>query len=418
MSIFPTGAGNPNTIPGTGQGNMPTAGGGSPVSNLGDLEKLLGINLGQQVQAVQQRVPIMPQQLPAGQNRPGDVSGNFVNPSTSGGPAHNARVSLAQSIGQLVANVENKHEEKKARDVAFDMQRIQTAMSNPTPENQQLVEEILQDPSRRKAISKALNINFFGEDKRKPAEKQAYQMWSQMNDQQKQQAAQQPQALNQQLMRQMPKMPSFSADDQFKAQAIQMGLSPKADEVMKTLTALAGDQTKWNVAMANIDAKDREHLQKLILQGQKYEALYEIAKLHKQGVLGAASMRAGAENRRSDVLQQNNQLQVELKTRVDNNKIIEQSLKAQADSLKGPAGNPKLSDKERKDAQAQLAIVNDQLQHIAQNTKDLNSQVKGLQNANNAATTSSGNTGGEPTDSIEDVFKKYGIGDDLNKDED
>ena len=185
--------------------NAPMSGGGiyppqaatmpTSVTNLGDVSKMLQDLVTQQ--ASYRGNIILPQPLPPQKMQAGDVSGMYVRSDTIGGPKHNARVALAGAIGQGVAGIVNRHEEKKARDIAFDVQRLQDILNNPTPSNQKLYNEIMfKDPNnpdaglskRGKEIQAALNFPIPGvEDKRKSYQKKAGQLILQSPEQQQSQ---------------------------------------------------------------------------------------------------------------------------------------------------------------------------------------------------------------------------------------
>lgn len=362
------------TMPQAPTSAVPQGGGGA---NVGDASQLL-IKLIQQASGqaqgnIQNRPQvILPGQLPPQHHEAGDVSGNFVNPNTIGGPARNARVTMAASIGKLVANVENQQELKKARDIAFDMQRIQTAMQNPTPENQELVNEILSDPKKRKEISQALNINFMGgEDKRKPHQKQGLDIWGQMNQQQQQQGGQpqgqaqtsggQPQAQQQQqqnpnyfnqLQRIMPSAPQITPETMMYSEMVKMGIVPTSNEQLKSLTSLVSDETKYSTKMAEIQqkidaaaAKDATEQQKEAGRNARKTADV-LEKLHDTQIkanaeVAAASVRASAENERTKVLQQsNNQLRVIQSTK-DQIDATTKTIKALQDNVANKVGDVK-----------------------------------------------------------------------------
>lgn len=210
-----------------------------------------------------QKQVVLPQQLPPTHVQGGDVSGNFVNPSTSGGPAHNARVSLAQSIGGAVSQAINKHEDKEARDLSFDIQIMHTSMDtindpNASPQDKQLAQQQLNDltsdKAKMKKIQKALNIQMMGEDKRTPVEKQAVSMATKATQQGGQQGGQpntqQPpsnqQGLNpmaQQLMRKMPTQTGLSPAAMATAELTKAGVIPSAQDILK----FASDQQYYKV---------------------------------------------------------------------------------------------------------------------------------------------------------------------------
>jgi hypothetical protein len=130
-----------------------------------------------------------PGQLPPFHVQAGDLSGMMTDPRTIGGVAHNANIALAQAVGNALAGVENRYADKKARDVAFDVQRAQETLSNPTPENQNLYNQIMfknGDPSqglskRGKEVQQALNFPIPGvQDKAPDHVKQARNIFQQM----------------------------------------------------------------------------------------------------------------------------------------------------------------------------------------------------------------------------------------------
>lgn len=371
----------PQVNPQSPTSSIPTGGGGG---NVGDASQML-IKLIQQASAgaqgnIQNRPQVMlPGQLPPQHHEAGDVSGNMVNSNTIGGPARNARVTMAASIGKLVANVENQQELKKARDIAFDMQRIQTAMQNPTPENQQLVNEILSDPKKRKEISSALNINFMGgEDKRKPHQKQGLDIWGQMNQNggqqngqpqgqaqgqsQQQQQPQQPNYFNR-LQRMMPSAPQITPEASMYAEMVKLGIVPDSNEQLKAVTALVTNETKYNETIArlqtSVDIANAKNATAAQIQDAKnaQRTIDNLNRLHEtqitanahvaaasvtgQAHVAAAQIGADAKNRQTTVLagakQQLNTIQA-TKDQID---ATTKTIKTLQDNLANKVGDKK-----------------------------------------------------------------------------
>jgi len=212
----------------------------------------------------------------------------------------------------------------------------------------------------------------------------------------------------------MPKMPTLSADDQLRAQAVQMGLTPHADQLMKTLTQLTTDQTKWDAVMAQVEQKDRESLRKAILANNKMEVMYQIAKLNKEGRLGSAAMSAGASKYRSDTLRSLGEMSAEIKDRIAKGKDEQRALEVQLAAQTKIATSKESSSSQKKDANAQMQIIQSNLDMLKNRNADLLRLSKDTQDALTSATGSSGDTtGGTETDSIEELFNKYGLGTDL-----
>lgn len=427
-------SGNYSGLPSTSATSPIPTGGGTP--NVGDASQLLIRLLQQAGQGGQGGIVnkpqvMLPQQLPPQHHEPGDVSGNFVNPNTMGGPARNARVTMAQSIGKLVANVENQAELKKARDIAFDMQRIQTAMSNPTPENQALVNEILSDPSRRKAIQKALNISFFGgEDKRKPYEKQAIDIWGKMNQQGQQgqaqgQAQQQPQQQGpnyfQQLQRMMPSAPQLSTEMMLQAEMVKMGLAPTSNEQLKAITSFLNNETKYNETVAKLQTAIDLGNQKAATEQNKIDAanarktLDSLTKLKEASIkanaqVAAASVRANAENNRTQVMQQaTNQLRVIQSTK-DQIDATTKTIKALQDNVANKIGDVKTETNLIK----QLTETN---QKLADSLKSISGVSTDGSNGNNSSTNIKSSGESDYQQSIHDLIFGGESSSDEDKDE-
>lgn len=296
---------------------MPTGTTSNPM-----VDQLLATLVKAQQGALQQKARL-PQQLPPIHSQAGDVSGMMVNPSTIGGPAHNARVSMAQTIGNVVSQALNRHEDKEARDLSFDIQTIESAYNtlndpNATPQEKQMATQqlntITSDKGRMKKIQKALNIQFFGgEDKRTNVEKKAVQMagigtHNQGGGQQQQAQPQQQQTgLNPQAQQLMQRMPSQLGTSPATLAAMEMtksGMMPSASDLLK----YASDQQYYKVMedkmgkeaatkMAQLQEKYQKDAGELWIQLQKEqdrnkqsELLLKMRELHENNLIAMHNM--------------------------------------------------------------------------------------------------------------------------------
>jgi hypothetical protein len=298
---IPNNISQPNT--GAGIGGGVSGGTGNPIldeyiKKLGDSSRML-----------QNRV-LVPPQMPPRQGQAGDVSGNFVNPNTQGGPARNARVTMAQSIGKVASDAVNHHEQEKSRNLAIDLQTVENAINvmndpNADPAHKELAkkqaEEILNDPSKAKAIQKALNIQFFGgEDKRKDYEKKAVEIWRKGGQQgpppqQQQQGAQR----LQQLQDRLPQIQGLSTQAMAQAELTKAGAIPTANTKLEALTTLLSDQNKMDMLTQRLGFEQTKTLLLAQLRQNetmiKSETMRAIAEARDVTQLKSASIRAGAE---------------------------------------------------------------------------------------------------------------------------
>ena len=459
-----------NTVP-LNNPNMPGAvQPGAATPTVGGVEQMLAQLL--KSQAVQRQQVMLPQQLPPKQTQPNDLSGMLVNPSTIGGPKHNAKVVLAQSIGRSLTDVENRKNQEKARDIAYDVARLEAAMNNPTPENVALANEILNDPKKAKELQEALNLpgNLLGNgnkpDKTPPFIKQARQMIfgnkgkQQPPQGQPQQGApmseslgmpqgmqqggvpmqpqqggaavptpqaqpmpqaqpqvqppQQPQAIPgraSQLMSQMPITTQLSPEAQVNAQAIQLGLRPTADKLVDYLSKSAKNDLDWEKTMAvlkmkgiEIDEKEQDSLRKAAVAGQKMQVALIIARSHANATLGSASIKAGAENKRTQAFEKNTETLANTKVAVTQAQTDVQVLKTKLAGQVHIATAKDTSSGQKKSAMEQIDIINSQLDQANKNLQDLNKSYKGLQDAGNSTIGGSATTDSD-AQALDDITK-------------
>lgn len=320
-------------------GSGPTGTGGSNLQALAQIIKL--------IQSAGNRNPTAPlnssnvggmitnQSTIPGANIP-PVQKQFPNTRTMP-DTHNKNVefgTLMSNVGEIVKTAEQNHEAKKARDLQVDLERVMIAAQNPNdPQNAKILNDIMNDPKKRKAISQALGINFLGQtDTRKPFEKQAVQAAANKIKQnaaasgsnsggspaagnpQSQAAAPQPQTQVQpnpaqsapqdaslnpnaaKFMSSLPRSPQLSPQYQVLAQAVKDGLIPSADveatqngqnqrAVMAATTKLAitqalidahGDEikTKQATELLKTDAQinGKTHAAEILANAQRYKA--------------------------------------------------------------------------------------------------------------------------------------------------
>jgi hypothetical protein len=137
----------------------------------------------------------MPQVLPQVRHTPAEIQTAQGEFATSSG---NRRVAMNNMFGN-VANMVNKYgqerEAKQERNLTMDMQRLfeaqeglQQAQANKDDKmaehNQAIIESIMGDPKKARAIEKAFNINLLGDDKGKDSVERkallkAYSQWKQ-----------------------------------------------------------------------------------------------------------------------------------------------------------------------------------------------------------------------------------------------
>jgi len=306
----------------TGIGQDPNA---SAIPAGGDVTQLLKRMIDSQATALQKKV-IFPQQLPPNHVQPGDVSGNFVNPNTAGGPKHNARVSMAQSIGSAVSQAINRHEDKEARDLSFDIQLLESNINtmndpNATPQEKQMAQQqlnqITSDKAKMKKIQKALNIQFFGgEDKRTGVEKKAVAMakiGSQSQGVGQQQQGQQPmseslgmpQGLNpiaRQMMQRLPSVMGTTPAAESQMALTKAGINPSAKDQMSFAADVMQNDTKMQEIIAKVGIEQTKAMlaaqlrqDTLTSRANHDQVLKDIANAKDASSLKAASIRAGAE---------------------------------------------------------------------------------------------------------------------------
>lgn len=441
------------------QGQIPMSAGAPPmggtgVPNVGDAAQKLINNL--QSLIGQRKQVMFPQQLPPRQVQAGDVSGNYVNPSTIGGPKHNARVTMAQNIGNLIAGVENRAEQKKARDIAFDVQRMETALNNPTPENIALVNEIMLNPNgtlskRGKAIQEALNFSLFGDKKEDNVIKQARNIILHGGRQQQQpqppqqgappqqmpqpqqmppqqQSMSQPQQIPQarpnmqpstvgaggqvqpgtdafgRLSQMMPQGLQFNPEAMLQAQAVQLGLSPHADKILDYYKSEAQDITKTAIAKGLIDERKAESIRKAMSSANRDQVMMAVATLRMLEGESVARIKASAENQRSQVMKQiavtKDATNAIIKSSQQQIDVVTKNSQTQKDII-----NSKNSTSEQKEAaQKQLDMNDINLEGLKTNVKQMQNEFKNLKDMGIAAVGSSGDTTGGQSDNWDTDF--------------
>jgi len=392
---------------------------------------------------------ITPTQLPVGQNKPADFSHSYVPPGSPNSRKINSRTQLLQNLSNLVAKVENQHEQKKARDIAYDMQRIMTAMQNPTPENQDLVNEILSDPKKRKEIAKAMNIQFLGEDKRKPYQKQAVQIFQQLNkpqngQQNQGQPGQQPNQSQQiqrpnyfqQLQRQQPQVQQLSPEAQINATAIKLGLAPDANKKLDMIKSFMTDQTKLDLMSQRIGLEQTKMLAQAALKAADIQQKTNHDDVIKQiaaakdttslmaaytkanAEITAAATRTGAEDRRTQAIVQNTQETNATRKYVATIPQQTKALSGQLTDATKVLTNSNSTSAERKKAEQTIQDVQKKLDDLSSGA----SKITGIGDTNsNGSGNKSGDTGsssGQPNAEFLKSFSNILAGFDADEDED
>lgn len=96
---------------------------------------------------------------------------------TSSGNKRNSINNLFGTVNKMVTAAQQNQEQRKIRDLSLDLERLMIAAQNPDdPHNKEVINDILGDAKKRKAIAEALNIKFGPvEDDRSPEGKAALQ---------------------------------------------------------------------------------------------------------------------------------------------------------------------------------------------------------------------------------------------------
>lgn len=177
--------------------------------------------------------------------------------TTSGGHKRASMMDLGSNIASMIKAANQNLENKKARDLSVDIERVMIAAQNPNdPQNQQVLKDIMSDPRKVKSLSEALNINLMGEeDKRKPHQRQAVAMATQklsrqqQKEQQQQQFQQGSEGRVQQLLKSLPNAPELSPYANAVAQLTKLGVLPKGTDIIKAATMLNSTEVKAKLGM-------------------------------------------------------------------------------------------------------------------------------------------------------------------------
>ena len=123
--------------------------------------KGLGINTGNLTAQRPASIPFPtpPMSARTGKEYPGLI---YATPAgrTKAGTKRNAILGAISNVGTQLETYKRNKDERTARDTEYNLQRYLTAMSNPTPANKQLMQDMMDDPKIRKSIEKALDLDF------------------------------------------------------------------------------------------------------------------------------------------------------------------------------------------------------------------------------------------------------------------
>ena len=401
----------------------------------GDIVSQLIAQLAKAQQGSLQQRAVIPQPLPPQHVQAGDVSGNFVNPSTKGGPARNARVSLAQSIGNVAAQAINRHEDKEAHDLAFQIQSIDMNINtindpNASPQAKEMATRQLNEitSAEWKKIQKATGVKFMEEDKRTDVEKKAMTIAQQGGQAQgggQQQQPQKiggqppmsetldmPQGLNpmaQQFMNKLPMQTGMSPAGIATAELVKSGALPNAGEILR----YASDQQYYEAMKqkmgeeaaskaAETARKTQEDFQKMYVQMSKLQDQNEIAakKLEMQSVIHAGV--TAIQEQRIALMKD----QLDEKAKTDSEKIDATSKKNEIDKLsktsktldsqsqslqKAKAAAQKVASKgifpsaASNKAKEDIVSIDAQIQSIQAQQKKINEKLSGLSDTSDSS---------------------------------
>lgn len=200
--------------------------------------------------------PMMPTPIMPKQREMTQPSG-LVNATTRAGQQRNDTLSLINSVGNIVKGAMNKKNEKEQRDLMSDLALIQAAASNPSdPHNQNILQQIADDPKRVKRLQKAIGYNPLSGDKMPPEAQTLTKFAAQSQVKNQQQGGgggnTTPQSGNQtggtpgvpqgspmaNLLSRMPNMQQLAPMVQLQGELIKSGILPKADTQLNALSDL------------------------------------------------------------------------------------------------------------------------------------------------------------------------------------
>jgi len=421
-----------------------------PIPTTGNLPQPQYANLDQALQNLTQMLDqvqgqyrpkvSLPQQVPR-QVQAGDLSRNYVNPNQPGGAAYNRRVTLAQSIGQSFANIDNQYNERKARDVAFNAQRIEDYLTNPTPENQAAYQKLVFKnginaadglTKEAKDVQKALHFsiptetgekvddyiknarNKIQQQQQRQPQAQAAPLGSQQDvqgrqqlDQLTQQAQQAPGAAQAQappwqpsgayaaMLRQFPQTFQMSPQLQMQAELTKIGMLPSGDAKVKYLADMAKDDTRWQIWQNVIQQRDLDSLRRMFASGKASEERLAAATLMAKAGITRAGITVGGVDRRTQAIIQNfdNSIRAKAEKDVIDNQanIVKERIKADEATI--GKGEDKVGSEAIDNAKKDKESMKEYLKQLENTSKQMLQNYQGYVNAGNAAISASGDTG-------------------------
>ena len=345
-------------------------------------------------QMIQQTTAIPGAEIPMPKRQYPDIktaSGEFM---TRSGNRRNAFNNLMSNVGNVIQTARQNSEAQQQRTLAVDLERLLIAAQNPQdPHNQQVMNDILSDKKKRKAIEKALDISFLGnEDKRDPISKGALDMALKRVQGQAGGAAQgqtgantgasgNPLSALQQFMKQMPTTATLTPQAQATEQLTKAKVLPSADEQIKAkadlLKQLSSNDGKEKVAGILAASHDRATFQRYMSTLQTVAGRVTAAQL-------AAWARVKASENVANALKERQKM-IEARFKGKGNNNLFNNLKKEADSIQksistdtaefnklrqGKGGDPKV-----------LQALGEKIYTNTKRLKDVQDQMEKLNNA-------------------------------------